>query len=187
VANGKVYIGGAGTFFGPAFGAAVMTFFARVTSDLTRSWLLYQGLIFVLVMLFMPQGLGGIISLHARRLKAGGWKALVLPYLVCLACAALLLTGMVFTIESLHAVLTDAYAAKRMAAMGAWVPYQLFGQSFDPLGPVTWTIPIALLALGGLLLPLAIRLTNRAWLLATGATGSNARAAARDRPQRATA
>jgi branched-chain amino acid transport system permease protein len=183
----QTFIGGAGTFFGPAFGAAVMTFFARVTSDLTRSWLLYQGLIFVLVMLFMPQGLGGIISLHARRLKAGGWKALVLPYLVCLACAALLLTGGVFTIESLHAVLTDAYAAKRMAAMGAWVPYQLFGQSFDPLGPVTWTIPIALLALGGLLLPLAIRLTNRAWLLATGATGSNARAAARDRPQGATA
>ena len=51
----QTFIGGAGTFFGPALGAAIMTFFARVTSDLTRSWLLYQGLIFVLVMLFAPR------------------------------------------------------------------------------------------------------------------------------------
>ena len=64
----QTFIGGAGTFFGPALGAALMTFFARMTSDLTRSWLLYQGLIFVLVMLFVPEGIGGLISAHARRL-----------------------------------------------------------------------------------------------------------------------
>ena len=46
-----------------------MTFFARITSDLTRSWLLYQGLIFVLVMLFAPQGLGGLVDLHARKVQ----------------------------------------------------------------------------------------------------------------------
>jgi branched-chain amino acid transport system permease protein len=185
----RTFIGGAGTFFGPAFGAAVMTFFARVTSDLTRSWLLYQGLIFVMVMLFMPEGLGGIVALHARRLKTGSWKALVFLYLVCLACGAMLLAGVVFTIESLHAVFTDAYAAKRAAAMGAWVPYQLFGRSFDPLAPVTWIIPVALLVLGGLLLPLAIRLTRRGWLLATGAAADNSKAAAavHDRSQRAAA
>ena len=51
IATGIASIGGAGTFFGPALGAAVMTFFARVSSDLTRSWLLYQGLVFVLIML----------------------------------------------------------------------------------------------------------------------------------------
>jgi len=185
----QTFIGGAGTFFGPAFGAAVMTFFARVTSDLTRSWLLYQGLIFVLVMLFMPEGLGGIVSLHARRLKAGRWKALVLPYLICFACGALLVAGIVFTVESVHAVLTDAYAAKRTAAKGAWVPYQLFGRSFEPLSPVTWAIPIALLALGGLLLPIATRLANRGWLLATGVArdDANGRAAAQQGQQGAAA
>ena len=74
----QTFIGGAGTFFGPALGAMIMTFFARITSDLTRSWLLYQGLIFVLVMLFAPQGLGGLVDLHARkvRLMAGStsWR-----------------------------------------------------------------------------------------------------------------
>ena len=30
--------------------------------------LLYQGLIFVLVMLFVPDGIGGLVSMHVRRL-----------------------------------------------------------------------------------------------------------------------
>ena len=100
----QTFIGGAGTFFGPALGAAIMTFFARVTSDLTRSWLLYQGLIFVLVMLFAPEGLGGLVSLHARKLRHGGWRHLVLPYLLCLVVGLLLIAGLVFVVESIHVV-----------------------------------------------------------------------------------
>ena len=124
----QTFIGGAGTFFGPALGAIIMTFFARVTSDLTRSWLLYQGLIFVLVMLFAPQGLGGLVALHARKVRAGGWKHLVAPYLLCLVVGLLLIAGLVFVVESIHVVLTDAYLAKRTAAKGEWVPYELFGR-----------------------------------------------------------
>ena len=163
----QTFIGGAGTFFGPALGAATMTFFARVTSDLTRSWLLYQGLIFVLVMLFAPEGLGGVVALHARKLRPRGWRHLVLPYLLCLVVGLLLIAGLVFTVESIHIVMTDAYFAKRAAAKGAWVPYQLFGRTFEPLGLGTWAIPIVLLGLGALLLPVARRLTAAAWLLAT--------------------
>jgi branched-chain amino acid transport system permease protein len=163
----QTFIGGAGTFFGPALGAAIMTFFARVTSDLTRSWLLYQGLIFVLIMLFAPEGLGGIVSLHARKLRPGGWRHLLLPYLLCLVVALPLIGGLVFVVESIHVVMTDAYFAKRAAAGGAWVPYQLFGHTFEPLGPTTWAIPITLLGVGSLLLPMARRVTTAAWLLAT--------------------
>ena len=163
----QTFIGGAGTFFGPALGAMIMTFFARITSDLTRSWLLYQGLIFVFVMLFAPQGLGGLVDLHARRVRADGWKHLVAPYLLCLAVGLLLIAGVVFVVESIHVVLTDAYLAKRTAAKGEWVPYELFGRSFEPFSALTWAIPIVLLAIGGGLLPLARRITARAWLAAT--------------------
>jgi branched-chain amino acid transport system permease protein len=163
----QTFIGGAGTFFGPAFGAAIITFFARVTSDLTRSWLLYQGLIFVFVMLVVPEGLGGLIALHARRVKPGGWKHLAVPYFVCLVAGVLLVAGIVYTVESIHVVMTDAYAAKRAAAKGEWVSYQLFGHTFDPLSPLTWAIPVGLLAAGGLLVPRATEMMARAWLLAT--------------------
>jgi branched-chain amino acid transport system permease protein len=163
----QTFIGGAGTFFGPALGAMIMTFFARITSDLTRSWLLYQGLIFVLVMLFAPQGLGGLVDLHARKVRTNGWKHLVVPYLLCLVVGLLLIAGLVFVVESIHVVLTDAYLAKRAAAKGAWVPYELFGQTFEPFSPVTWAIPIMLVATGSTLLPMARRITARAWLAAT--------------------
>lgn len=62
----NTYIGGVQVFLGPAFGASLMTFFGYAASDLTRSWLLYQGILFVLVMMFMPTGLAGLIR-RARR------------------------------------------------------------------------------------------------------------------------
>jgi branched-chain amino acid transport system permease protein len=163
----QTFIGGAGTFFGPALGAVTMTFFARVTSDLTRSWLLYQGLIFVLVMLFAPQGLGGLVALHARKVRPDGWKHLIAPYLLCLVVGLLLIGGLVFVVESIRVVLSDAYLAKTTAANGEWVPYELFGFTFEPASPATWAIPIVLLGAGGVLLQRARRITMRAWLAAT--------------------
>ena len=159
----QTFIGGAGTFFGPALGAAVMTFFARVTSDLTRSWLLYQGLVFVIVMLFVPDGIGGLISLHARRLRATAVKHLTLPYLLCLGVGTLLAVGVVFTVESVHVVLSDAYTVLRRAHGGRLVPYQLLGRQFDPLSAWTWAIPVVSILTGAALLPLARRLTSRGW------------------------
>lgn len=168
----QTFIGGAGTFFGPALGAAIMTFFARVTSDLTRSWLLYQGLIFVLVMLFAPEGLGGFVSTHARKVTATGWRHLVAPYALSLVVGLLLVAGLVFTVESIHVLLTDGYMAERRAAGGAFVPYKLFGRSFAPTSLTTLAIPLVLFAVGGGLLPFARRLTARTWLAATTAPGA---------------
>ena len=163
----QTFIGGAGTFFGPALGAAVMTYFGRVTSDLTRSWLLYQGFVFVLVMLFAPGGLGGIVSLHARKVKPGGWRHLLLPYLFSLVPALMLVVGFVFTVESIHLLMTDAYRVARSGAGGAWVPYSLAGMNFAPTSPLTLAIPIGLFGIGGLLLSIARRRVAAAWLLAT--------------------
>ncbi len=159
----QTFIGGAGTFFGPALGAALMTFFARMTSDLTRSWLLYQGLIFVIVMLFVPEGIGGLISAHARRLGTTAIRHLTLPYLLCLVVGALLAAGVVFTVESVHVVLSDAYSVLRRTNGGALVPYPLFGRTFDPLSAWTWAIPVVSILAGAALLPLARRLTRRGW------------------------
>jgi len=140
-----------------------MTFFARVTSDLTRSWLLYQGLIFVIVMLFVPDGIGGLISTHSRRLRATAVRHLVLPYLLCLVVGVLLAVGVVFVVESVHVVLSDVYAVVRRVHGGTLVPYPLFGRQFDPLSPWTWAIPAVLILAGAALLPLARRLTNTGW------------------------
>jgi branched-chain amino acid transport system permease protein len=159
----QTFIGGAGTFFGPALGAVSMTFFARITSDLTRSWLLYQGLIFVIIMLFVPDGIGGLISIHARQLHASAIRHLAFPYLLCIVVGALIMAGVVFTVESVHIIMSDAYQTLRRDNGGAMVSYQMLGQQFHPLSPWTWAVPAVTLLAAACLLPLARRLTSQAW------------------------
>ena len=61
------YIGGVGSFLGPALGAALMTYFGYAMSDVTQSWMLYQGVLFVLVMMFLPTGLSGLYKKLSSR------------------------------------------------------------------------------------------------------------------------
>ncbi|CAM3528694.1 branched-chain amino acid ABC transporter permease [Bordetella sputigena] len=68
----NTYIGGVGVFLGPALGASLMTFFGYAVSDLTRSWLLYQGILFVIVMMFLPRGLAGLFVRPPRPAQASG-------------------------------------------------------------------------------------------------------------------
>ena len=56
------YIGGVNAFLGPVLGASILTFLSQTLADITRSWLLYQGILFVLVMLFVPDGLVGLVQ-----------------------------------------------------------------------------------------------------------------------------
>ena len=119
-------------------------------------------------MLFAPQGLGGLVSLHARKVRADGWKHLVAPYLLCLVVGLLLIAGLVFVVESIHVVLSDAYLAKRTACQGRMGALRAVRAIVRAgLGPRPGPFPIVLLAIGGGLLPLARRITARAWLAAT--------------------
>jgi branched-chain amino acid transport system permease protein len=57
-----VIVGGAGTLFGPAFGAGVVVFLRNVVSAYTERWLLVLGLIYLLVVLFAPHGIVGALQ-----------------------------------------------------------------------------------------------------------------------------
>lgn len=141
------YIGGVGTFLGPALGAAVMTFFGYAVSDTTQLWLLYQGVLFVLVMLFVPQGLTGLFIATAALLRRHG-AARVLPGVLASVAAALLLAaGTVFLVEALQRLCSQDWRA--LAAMQpGWPPLQLFGRDWAPDAPSTWLLPLAVLAVG---------------------------------------
>jgi len=150
------YIGGVGVFFGPALGAAVMTFFGYAVSDLTRSWLLYQGIIFVAVMMFMPNGLSGIVAWWRASKFTGATKlGYVLAWSVgTLLCAA----GVVFIVELLQRMLSDDYQFQLVQGQ-PWPALNLFGQAWLPGAVVTWLLPVALLAIGGVVL----KLTSARW------------------------
>ena len=54
-----VILGGSGTIIGPAIGAAVFLLLKNVVSSHTEYWLLWVGTIFILCVMFLPQGIWG--------------------------------------------------------------------------------------------------------------------------------
>jgi len=146
----NTYIGGVGVFLGPAFGAAVMTFFGYAVSDLTQSWLLYQGILFVLVMMYMPTGLTGLVGTTARLGERFGLAAVVSLVLLAVGAALLLSAGGVFLIELMQRIFSQDYRSL-VAAQGAaaWPTVTLLGRGWAPGAMATWALPAVLLAVGG--------------------------------------
>lgn len=149
------YIGGVGSFLGPALGAALMTFFGYAISDATQSWLLYQGVLFVLVMMYVPAGLSGLFGTGARLVQQRGWRAAAPAALLALGAALLLCACGVFIVEMLQRLCSQDYRALARAAT-MLPPVSLFGRPWPPAALSTWAVPAGLLA-GGILLALAAR------------------------------
>jgi len=148
----NTYIGGVKVFLGPAFGAALMTFFGYAVSDLTQSWLLYQGILFVLVMMFMPSGLAGLIGTTGRLRQRIGAAQLVPLALLSIAAAVLLSMGGAFAVEMLQRIFSQDYRAMaKLAAGGAWPPVTLLARAWSPTAVATWAVPVVLIGAGALL------------------------------------
>lgn len=60
-------LGGMGTFFGPFVGAATVLLVEDVATNITRSWQLVVGVIFIVFVLFFPRGIWGSILHWLRR------------------------------------------------------------------------------------------------------------------------
>ncbi len=144
------FVGGSGVFLGPILGASLLTLFGFLASEMTRSWLLYQGVIFVLVMLFLPQGLGGgIVDLWRMRRRIA-WSRIAAPLSVAIAGGVFTAVGSVFLIQTLEHIFAQAYQAA-VERTGEWEAVPVLGGMWDPLSVLTWLVPLVLIA-GGLTL-----------------------------------
>jgi branched-chain amino acid transport system permease protein len=83
------FLGGATFFFGPIIGAVLMVVAFVMMSELTKAWLLYLGLIFMLMVMYAPGGIASLIMMNLRVAKFGKLRRLVAWY------AALIVTGLV--------------------------------------------------------------------------------------------
>lgn len=141
----NTYIGGVQVFLGPALGAALMTFFGYAVSDLTRAWLLYQGILFVVVMMFVPAGLSGLAALARRSGERYGWRRFAPLLLLAVAAAALACAGTVFIVELLQRLFSQEYQSMiRLDPARSWPPVPLFGFSWSPSAALTWLVPALL-------------------------------------------
>jgi len=162
----NAYIGGVGSFFGPALGAALMSFFGYAVSDATQSWLLYQGALFVLVMLCLPAGLTGLFTSGARVAERRGVASVLTLAAVALPAVLLLSASLVFVVEVVQRLFSVDYRSLAAAAP-QWPPISLFGRAWAPQAFTTWLVPLALLAGGGVFTALTQRRLAR-WQQGSG-------------------
>ncbi len=62
-----VILGGMGTLYGPVLGAFVLGLLHDQVQDVTVHWQLVQGTFVILIVLFLPHGIAGLIARLARR------------------------------------------------------------------------------------------------------------------------
>ena len=100
------YIGGVGNFLGPILGAISLTYLDTMLSDMTEAWVLYFGIIFVIVIAYAPQGLAGLILMHDPiiRNKPSLLKKLAIPYVFFGISILLLVVGFTSLIELIHSL-----------------------------------------------------------------------------------
>ena len=93
------FLGGAGFFFGPVVGAVVFTLLQTVLSLYTDLWQLYVGALFVLVVMFVPQGITGLFAMHGGPMRNRRLGALAIPYAKVLPLVVLFVLGLVAICE----------------------------------------------------------------------------------------
>jgi branched-chain amino acid transport system permease protein len=68
-------IGGVGTLLGPIIGAMIFITLEEIVSSYTEDWMVFTGIIFVLMVLFLPGGVVGFFtSLWKHRKHSIGLK-----------------------------------------------------------------------------------------------------------------
>ncbi len=96
------FLGGATFFFGPILGAILMVLALVLFSEFTQAWLLYLGLIFLLMVMFAPGGIASLIMMNVRVAMFGRLRELALPYLGLALTGVVMLAGGTSLVEMVY-------------------------------------------------------------------------------------
>ena len=141
------YIGGVRFFIGPIIGAIFVTYLLLVLSDLTAVWQLYFGLFFILVVMFAPGGITGLLMKHRPLVRAGTLFTVLRAYLVALVPTLTTIAGLILAIE---------IVAQHTLNAGEDPNTKAFGVRFNAASPLIWLLAVALV-IGG------FAMTRRTW------------------------
>ncbi|MBV6651411.1 MAG: branched-chain amino acid ABC transporter permease [Hoeflea sp.] len=132
------YVGGIRYFAGPMLGAVLLTYMQSNLSDFTEAWLLYLGLLFMMIVMFAPSGLAGVLVSISQGLQSPGRGVILGRWARYAAGALLAFTGIVITIE---------VAVRDSSGFGE--VFEPFGFALAPDNPVTWLLALGLVGIGG--------------------------------------
>ena len=132
------YIGGVGFFLGPIVGAILFTLLQTVIGLQTDLWALYTGVVFILMVMFMPAGLTGLFAMHIIPWQLGRIGMLIKPY------SKIFIPGLIFIIGAV--CLTELINHVRHHGDEEFMT--LFWVEFNTRSIVPWGVFIVLTAVG---------------------------------------
>ena len=126
------FVGGSGHFLGPVLGAAALTVMQSLMANYTQAWLFYFGLLFLLVVLFAPNGIAGLIESFVRSVRGGRLLTMAPWYLAMLVPLALLCASVVGAVELGYSCLSRADCADAAPRIAGWI--------LRTDSPLTWAV-----------------------------------------------
>ena len=123
------FLGGATFFFGPIIGAILMVLAFVLLSEITKAWLLYLGLVFMIMVMFAPGGVASLIMMNLRVASFGYLRKLWVSYL------GLAITGLVVLLGA-SVMIEMVYHLQLNAAMGSEMKF--LGMTLDSKGVNSW-------------------------------------------------
>jgi branched-chain amino acid transport system permease protein len=131
------FLGGATFFFGPIIGALLMVVALVLLSEYTKAWLLYLGLVFLLMVMYAPGGIASLIMMNLRVAKFGKLRRLLGSY------AALAATGLVAFL-GIAAMIEMVYHLQLNEALGPVMNFMGIKLDAQAVGSWLWAAGLAL-------------------------------------------
>jgi branched-chain amino acid transport system permease protein len=150
------FLGGAVFFFGPIIGAVLMVLALVLLSELTQAWLLYLGIVFLVMVMFAPGGISSLIMMNLRVASFGKLTRVLGSYAALALAAAVIFLGAAAMIEML-------YHLQLNEALGPEMSF--FGVKLNAKGAQSWIGAVVLLAVGIGIFEAARRGFARKWSL----------------------
>ncbi|MEJ8848406.1 branched-chain amino acid ABC transporter permease [Variovorax rhizosphaerae] len=148
------FLGGATFFFGPIIGAVLLVLASVLLSELTKAWLLYLGLVFLLMVMFAPGGVASLIMMNLRVAKFGRFKPFWSLYAGLIVTGGLLVVGAAALVEMVYHIQLNA-------ALGPEVRFA--GLTLDTSSMGSWLGAAAVALVGLALMEIVRRKFARAW------------------------
>lgn len=159
------FVGGTTVFYGPILGAGLMVLALSVLADVSAAWMLYLGLAFMLVVMFVPGGVASVLQRHVQLARAGRMRGLLRPYAQAALPLALTLAGVIALIEMLYRAQGGDTGAAR---------FDYLGLTLDVQQRASWLLAAAAVLLGAFGLRWAVPPVRRAWDALVVAAGTDA-------------
>jgi branched-chain amino acid transport system permease protein len=113
------FLGGALFYFGPIIGAVLMVFATVLLSELTKAWLLYLGVIFLVMVMYAPGGVASLIMMNVRVAAYGMLRKLWTSYLALAGTLATTLLGVSAMVEMVYHIKLNEALGPQMSFLGA--------------------------------------------------------------------